>query len=154
MIRSVLQVLAPDVPGVDTPGLTAGVVPVAMSADNLDDSALGTPAILNAGELRAYTETVDSRSPAGAAQTLDWGTRNTFALTLNGNITVTFSNVPGVTVSGRVNVYVVDTPGASVITWPAVDWGSSGAPGALAAGGNMMVTFVSILGGILGRWTD
>ena len=81
-------------------------------------------------ELLDYSENVNTVAAAGATETLDMTVANVHDITLDENITFTFSNPSA---SGKACSFTLikrqDDPGGNSTTWPAsVDWAGGSAP--------------------------
>ena len=153
MIRSVLQVLAPDTPGVNTPGFTVGRVPTAGTTDELVSSDYGIPAELRGATLSGYNELSEVVIPAAASELLDWARRNVYELAIVGNTDIDFDNVPASPLSGRMTIALLDGPGGSTINFlPSIDWGDAGAPPSLAAGEGIVISVISVFSDLWGSW--
>ncbi len=62
---------------------------------------------------------------SGGATTINWATGNVFTLTLNANLTVTFSNA---TAGQTIIVRLTNTASNYTVTWPTVRWPAGTAP--------------------------
>lgn len=93
-------------------------------------------------------ENVNTQSTATGATTLDLANGNVFAVTLTGNITLTFS---GATASTACSFTLITTQGGAggySITWPTVKWAGGSTPTPSAAlGATDIYTFATIDGG-------
>lgn len=94
------------------------------------------------------SEAVTTVGAAGAARALDQETANVFDVTLDQNVTFTFTNPPAAG-SGAGFTLILRQPAAlKTVTWPAsVKWPSATAP-VFAASTVNMLTFVSVDGGV------
>lgn len=114
--------------------ITAGDLGISAGDINLTGDLVQTGNIdltgnldMNAGQLFNYTETVVTDSQA-AAYAVDFAAGGVVALTLTGNVAITFSNIPA-THSARVRLLLIqDGVGSHAPTWPAtVKWGGGAA---------------------------
>jgi hypothetical protein len=79
--------------------------------------------------LRSYDEYINANTASTGATTLDLSSGNFFNLTLTGNVTFTYSNVP----TGRMVAFTIvakqDATGGRTITWPSgTKWPGGVAP--------------------------
>jgi hypothetical protein len=88
------------------------------------------------GTLDAYRETSTSASVGSALYTVNCNTTNTFKLTMTGNPTIAFSNVPSSGTVFSLTLVLVHSGGARTVTWPSsVKWQGGSAP-TLSTGAN------------------
>ncbi len=167
--RQIQTAAAPTLGGnVDTAGMTATRVPVASSATTLVDSSRsddgtivterlpidhGFNQVINP-LLAGFLEDCPQLAPAGAAETLDWLAANSYELALAGNTSITLDNIPAaIGVRGTIAIGVIDTPGGSALSFTdTINWGTAGAPPALAAGEGIMITISTAFGALWGQW--
>lgn len=112
-------------------------------AQNLADNELIRP------KIKDYAETVSTVSIASNAATLDLETGNVFSVSLNANVTFTFSNPPASGACGSFTLVLTADGTARTITWPAaVKWEDGTAPTPPSTNGKVMiVSFMTVNGG-------
>lgn len=100
----------------------------------------------------AHPHALKTIAASGTAQTLDLGAFDVFDITLTGNLTLAFTNLPQV---GDVHAIVVrlkqDGTGSRTVTWPAsVKWAGGAAPTitVTATTGRDIVTLRTFDGGV------
>lgn len=97
--------------------------------DVLTNKTLTSP-IVNAPTLKAYTETVNALGNISGSNAVDWSLGNVASMTLTGNTTLTFSNVPASgPLSSLTMIIKQDATGSRTISWPAcATWAGGSAP--------------------------
>lgn len=105
-------------------------------------------------ELKSRRYTVSAKGTVSGAQAFSLSSANYFTATLNGNTTVSFTNIPA---TGDAAEWVLDLTisGTVSINWPAaVDWGSVGAPTS-TSGDRYLHRFYTVDGGTtILAWQD
>jgi len=93
---------------------------------------------LTAGVYRVFSDSVTATS-------IDWATGNYFYLTLAGNTTFTFANVPTTGISQTINIRITNTASNYTVAWPAtVRWPAGTTPTqTTGAGKTDIITLIS-----------
>ena len=105
---------------------------------------LGTTDTVTFNILSGTTEKDIDYSVDAVTTSLDFSNANMGTVTITGNTTFTFANVPS---NGTVYILKLTNGGAHTITWPvSVSWGTPTAP-ALNASGDNIVSFITFDGG-------
>jgi hypothetical protein len=101
-------------------------------------------------EITTYSETVNTVAAAGTTEALDLNAATVHDITLDENVTFTFTNPPA---SGRAISFTVilrqDGSGTNTVTWPAsVEWPGGSAPTITATASAVdIVVFTTVDGG-------
>jgi hypothetical protein len=100
------------------------------------------------GTLDAYKETSVSATVGTTTYTVNCNTTNTFKLTMTGNPTIAFSNVPTSGTVFSLTLVLVHSGGARTVTFPAsVKWQGGTAPTLSASGDTDIITLFTMDGG-------
>lgn len=109
---------------------------------NLADQQLRRP------YLRDYAEVLTTTGAAGAALALNLEDGNTFDVTLDQNVTFTFTNPPAAGRLGSLLLILRQPAALKSVTWPAsVDWPSATAPVFVGPSVNLL-SFVTVDAGV------
>ena len=102
--------------------------------------------------LKDYAELTVANAAAGTTETLDIEAGNVFHMTLDENITFTFSNpIASDDMTSFTLILTQDGSGTNVVTWPAsVDWAGGSAPTLITTAGTVSIlVFFTIDGGTI-----
>jgi hypothetical protein len=100
------------------------------------------------GTLDAYKETSVSATVGTTTYTVNCNTTNTFKLTMTGNPTIAFSNVPTSGTVFSLTLVLVHSGGSRTVTFPAsVKWQGGTAPTLSASGDTDIITLFTMDGG-------
>jgi hypothetical protein len=141
-LKSVHDTLLGDIPTLDStntdiassaPGDTglAGTSADAARADHRHPRETYATGLQGTADLTVYTEALTAYSTSGSTQAIDLSTAREFTVTLDANVTLSFTGAPTVT-NKRLSFglrLTQDSTGSRTVTWPAsVKWGTAGAP--------------------------
>jgi predicted secreted protein len=100
------------------------------------------------GQLNSYTEKARSDSIGTATYTVNCNNENIITLTMTGNPTIAFSNVPASGTAWSCTLLLKHSGGARTVTWPAsVKWQGGSAPTLSGSGDTDIITLFTVDGG-------